>query len=151
MPALRAPKSALSHSLLPALTSVRGSAPDPGFSLLKPCASYPRQYHCLCQRRSPQGVRDTLHHGSQQRSRELLRECCICSRSRVSASRRDVKPSNILLTEDGHAKVSDMGLSRADFFSSSIAFAGTFMYAAPEVLLGRPSNEKVHKPGQAAG
>ena len=57
--------------------------------------------------------------------------------------RRDVKPSNILLTEDGHAKVSDMGLSRADFFSSSTAFAGTFKYAAPEVLLGRPSNDKV--------
>ena len=57
---------------------------------------------------------------------------------------RDVKPGNILLTEDGRAKVSDMGLSRAEFFSSSHAFgAGTFMYAAPEVLLGRPSNEKV--------
>ena len=55
---------------------------------------------------------------------------------------RDVKPSNILLTEDGRAKVSDMGLSRADFFSSTTAFAGTFMYAAPEVLLGRPSNDK---------
>ena len=55
-----------------------------------------------------------------------------------------MKPSNILLTEDGRAKVSDMGLSRADFFSTSTAFAGTFMYAAPEVLLGRPSNNKVH-------
>ena len=63
---------------------------------------------------------------------------------------RDVKPSNILLTEDGHAKVSDMGLSRADFFSSSAAFAGTFKYAAPELLLGRPSNEKVW-PGWDAG
>ena len=55
-----------------------------------------------------------------------------------------MKPSNILLTDDGRAKVSDMGLSRADFFSSSTAFAGTFKYAAPEVLLGRPSNDKVH-------
>ena len=36
-----------------------------------------------------------------------------------------------------------MGLSRAEFFSSSHAFAGTFMYTAPEVLLGRPSNDKV--------
>ena len=63
-------------------------------------------------------------------------------------ARRDVKPSNILLTEDGRAKVSDMGLSRAEFFSSSNGFAGTFMYAAPEVLLGRPSNEKVHNCGE---
>ena len=59
--------------------------------------------------------------------------------------RRDVKPSNILLTEHGRAKVSDMGLSRAEYFSSSTAFAGTFLYAAPEVLLGRPSNEKVRE------
>ena len=55
----------------------------------------------------------------------------------------DVKPGNILLTDDGHAKVSDMGLSRAEFFSSLHAFAGTFAYAAPEVLLGHPSHEKV--------
>ena len=41
-----------------------------------------------------------------------------------------------------------MGLSRAEFFSSSHAFAGTFMYAAPEMLLGRPSNEKVQYAGQ---
>ncbi len=61
----------------------------------------------------------------------------------IHALCRDVKPSNILLTEDGRAKVSDMGLSRAEFFSSSHAVAGTFLYAAPEVLLGRPSNDKV--------
>ena len=69
-------------------------------------------------------------------------QCNCHDRTVILRRRRDVKPSNILLTEDGHAKVSDMGLSRADFFSSSTAFAGTFMYAAPEVLLGRPSNDK---------
>ena len=56
---------------------------------------------------------------------------------------RDVKSSNILLTKEGVAKVADVGLaSMTDQFSTSRG-AGTFTYAAPEILLGEPCSEKV--------
>jgi len=55
-----------------------------------------------------------------------------------------VKTSNVLLTREGSAKVADVGLATmTDYFSSATACPGTFMYVAPEVLLGRPSNKKV--------
>lgn len=57
---------------------------------------------------------------------------------------RDVKSSNILLTRDNAAKVADVGLATmTDYFSSSSNTHGTFLYAAPEVLMGRPSTAKV--------
>ena len=55
-----------------------------------------------------------------------------------------MKTSNVLLTREGSAKVADVGLATmTDYFSSATACPGTFMYVAPEVLLGRPSNTKV--------
>ncbi len=57
---------------------------------------------------------------------------------------RDVKSSNILLTRDNVAKVADVGLATmTDYFSSSSNAHGTFLYAAPEVLMGKPSTAKV--------
>ena len=56
-----------------------------------------------------------------------------------------MKTSNVLLTREGSAKVADVGLATmTDYFSSATACPGTFMYVAPEVLLGRPSNKKVN-------
>ena len=55
-----------------------------------------------------------------------------------------MKTSNILLTRDGQAKIADVGLATmTDAFSSAHIAAGTFLYAAPEILLGKPSTEKV--------
>ena len=52
--------------------------------------------------------------------------------------------SNVLLTREGSAKVADVGLATmTDYFSSATACPGTFMYVAPEVLMGRSSNTKV--------
>ena len=55
-----------------------------------------------------------------------------------------MKSSNILLSRDNAAKVADVGLATmTDYFSSSSNTHGTFLYAAPEVLMGRPSTAKV--------
>ena len=57
---------------------------------------------------------------------------------------RDVKSCNVLLTKDGVAKVSDVGLAVViEYFSASDHNAGTFTYAAPELLMGGRCTPKV--------
>jgi serine/threonine protein kinase len=64
-------------------------------------------------------------------------EACAC------VARRDVKSSNILLTREGVAKVGDVGLAMmTEYFSSASAATGTFAYAAPEILMGKPATNK---------
>lgn len=58
----------------------------------------------------------------------------------------DLKSANILLSKDGTAKIADVGLARVlrhgYVCSSSGGVVGTFAWAAPEVLLGRPVSPK---------
>ena len=57
---------------------------------------------------------------------------------------RDVKPDNILLM-NGHAKLADFGLARAqERVDTSVSFAGTPVYMAPEVWRGkyRPESDQ---------
>jgi len=58
---------------------------------------------------------------------------------------RDLKSSNVLLTAEGVAKIGDVGLARlvgAAGDTSSLAVAGTFSFAAPELLMGTKVTEK---------
>lgn len=58
---------------------------------------------------------------------------------------RDIKPGNVLMTADNHAKVADFGIAKStDDASGTTALFGTAAYVAPERLAGheatRPSD-----------
>jgi serine/threonine-protein kinase len=52
---------------------------------------------------------------------------------------RDVKPANVLLTADGHAKLADFGLVQRLVGLSSERLAGTPSFMAPELFQGAPA------------
>eukprot|EP01096_Ripella_sp_DP13-Kostka_P016473 TRINITY_DN802_c0_g2_i2.p1 TRINITY_DN802_c0_g2~~TRINITY_DN802_c0_g2_i2.p1 ORF type:complete len:613 (+),score=284.80 TRINITY_DN802_c0_g2_i2:197-1840(+) len=56
---------------------------------------------------------------------------------------RDLKPENILIDQNGHAKVSDFGLSHFDDNWEEEHPIGTPLYMAPEVMRGQTITEKV--------
>jgi serine/threonine-protein kinase len=57
---------------------------------------------------------------------------------------RDVKPSNVLMTADGRAKLADFGLVRriADVNRNPAGLAGTPTFMAPELFGGSPAGPK---------
>jgi serine/threonine protein kinase len=68
--------------------------------------------------------------------RDILKGIKYCHMNKVM--HRDLKPPNILYTEDGVAKIADFGLSRTfgipfKYYPQTVV---TLYYRAPEILLG---------------
>jgi serine/threonine protein kinase len=58
---------------------------------------------------------------------------------------RDVKPGNVLMGRDGRTRLSDFGVARpsdAEPLTSTGLVVGTARYVAPEILRGRPPDER---------
>ncbi len=57
---------------------------------------------------------------------------------------RDLKLENVLLDEDGYAKITDFGLSKfVEDKDKAMTFCGTPEYLAPEIILGKGHNRPV--------
>mmetsp|Transcript_62463 Transcript_62463/g.147282 ORF Transcript_62463/g.147282 Transcript_62463/m.147282 type:complete len:757 (+) Transcript_62463:310-2580(+) len=81
---------------------------------------------------------------------ELGRALCFLHNCSPPVIHRDLKPGNLLLTAEGHLKVSDFGLSKIIDIGTSAngtyrmtGVTGTLRYMAPEVVRSEGYNEKV--------
>ncbi len=97
----------------------------------------------------------SLHRFAESRGRldatlatSLMLQTCsaLAAAHRVGMIHRDVKPANVLVTEDGVAKLADFGLAKRVVSSDSPAggrtLAGTPYYMAPELFDGQPADKR---------
>jgi serine/threonine protein kinase len=64
----------------------------------------------------------------------------------IGVIHRDVKPANVLITDDGNLKVADFGIAKAAFVTSDItttgAILGTVTYLSPEQARGQEPDSR---------
>src|SRR3977135_905616 len=69
--------------------------------------------------------------------------CALAAAHRKGVIHGDVKPANILITEDGRVKLMDFGMARlASHDSGASPLLGTPAYWCPEQILGKPQDAR---------
>ncbi len=107
-----------------------------------------RGYHYLEMEYIPGGIslrESVVREGAFDplRASVLVRQVALAlsAAHRAGLVHRDVKPANVLLTSEGHAKLADFGLVRrlTDLDSTGGPLAGTPTFMAPELFNGLPA------------
>ena len=95
-----------------------------------------RSLHAVLVERGPLPVREVAKLGAELAS-------ALAAAHRADIVHRDVKPGNVLVAEDGTARITDFGISHAlgdASLTSTGMVTGTPAYLAPEVARGGPSS-----------